>query len=541
MDILKVFKLDDNVHHINIQGTTDDPLFQANQIGQLLGIKKIRTSIKDFSDNHKVALRTDTLGGPQEVTFLTEKGLYKLLGMSRKKIAETFQDWMVEVIKEIRTTGRYELQKERELDAEIAKNLARLMTHKTLVEANPSRRLVYIALIRVMLDGKMLIKIGSTDKIAVRANGIKGDFGDCIFLDVFVCNNNRSFEKDFLHKHPFIKSKQYTDVIHKGNKSTEVFTCTPEEYEEIVKIAKKNVKHFDNFTPEQVLEMEKVKLQRKDIEFKNRVAEIIATDPAAASLLKDVLAPSPATITYESEDEPESDTIKRSPDDKPRINTRNRKVQKYDPVTFELVETFEGIMDAIRKMPKLSQMGIKEAAKANTVYNGYRWHFIDRNAPDIEYEIEETKEIHSSVPQFVAMLDIDQVKIVNVFESQALAARSRHMKTSSVNSAISKGTISSGHYFKLFDNCSDELKAEYVSRADLPKPYAMKGTLVHQVDPISRKIVKTYDSVASVLKHIHASRNSLKVKVANNEVYKGYLWKFGEYNEAATHNAIATG
>jgi len=44
MDILKSFKL-------NNQGTHDEPLFQANQIGKLLGIKNISDNIKYFSND----------------------------------------------------------------------------------------------------------------------------------------------------------------------------------------------------------------------------------------------------------------------------------------------------------------------------------------------------------------------------------------------------------------------------------------------------------------------------------------------------------
>ncbi len=53
-------------------------------------------------------------GGLQNVTFLTEKGLYKVLFKSRKPIAEKFQDWVCEVIKELRLKGTYDLQQQLE-------------------------------------------------------------------------------------------------------------------------------------------------------------------------------------------------------------------------------------------------------------------------------------------------------------------------------------------------------------------------------------------------------------------------------------------
>ena len=44
----------DTEYQINIQGTLEDPLFQANQIGKLLGISNIRENLRDFSDDEKM-------------------------------------------------------------------------------------------------------------------------------------------------------------------------------------------------------------------------------------------------------------------------------------------------------------------------------------------------------------------------------------------------------------------------------------------------------------------------------------------------------
>lgn len=99
MDILRAFSLCDKNYEINIIGTPVNPLFQANQIGKLLELKNIRVSIYDFDDDEKVVSETYTLGGTQETTFLTEFGLYRLLGRSNKPVAKIFQKWVYNVIK----------------------------------------------------------------------------------------------------------------------------------------------------------------------------------------------------------------------------------------------------------------------------------------------------------------------------------------------------------------------------------------------------------------------------------------------------------
>jgi len=72
---------------IVIKGTYQEPLFRANDIAEILEMGNIRSTIQNFDKSEKVVHTMDTLGGSQQVTFLTEKGLYKILFKSRKPIA----------------------------------------------------------------------------------------------------------------------------------------------------------------------------------------------------------------------------------------------------------------------------------------------------------------------------------------------------------------------------------------------------------------------------------------------------------------------
>ena len=76
---------------IDIRGTPEEPLFQANQIGAQLGLGNIRETIEDFDEDELRVRITDT---SRAANFLTELGLYRLLGMSRKPLARPFQKWV---------------------------------------------------------------------------------------------------------------------------------------------------------------------------------------------------------------------------------------------------------------------------------------------------------------------------------------------------------------------------------------------------------------------------------------------------------------
>ena len=96
MEVVNAFN-SNNLHtEIIIKGTYDKPLFRASDIGNVLEISTIRSVIRDFDETEKVVHSMQTLGGEQNITFLTEKGLYKVLFKSRKPIAEKFQNWVCE-------------------------------------------------------------------------------------------------------------------------------------------------------------------------------------------------------------------------------------------------------------------------------------------------------------------------------------------------------------------------------------------------------------------------------------------------------------
>jgi len=90
-------------HNITIYGTWEEPLFKAKEIGDMLGIKKIRTSLENMDEECKV-LRKDHMTGGRSQYFLTEVGLYKLLFRSKKSNAEEFYHFICELLKSKRDT-----------------------------------------------------------------------------------------------------------------------------------------------------------------------------------------------------------------------------------------------------------------------------------------------------------------------------------------------------------------------------------------------------------------------------------------------------
>ena len=77
-------------------------MFKANEIGDMLGIKKIKDSFSFTVGEAVTNSLIDALGRPQETTMLTESGLYKILFKSRKEVAQKFQKHVCDMLKQER-------------------------------------------------------------------------------------------------------------------------------------------------------------------------------------------------------------------------------------------------------------------------------------------------------------------------------------------------------------------------------------------------------------------------------------------------------
>lgn len=85
-----------------------EPGFIANDLCAVLEIRNPRDTVAALDDDEKGVASTDTLGGAQQMTYVTEAGMYSLVLRSRKPEAKAFKRWIThEVLPAIRKTGAY--------------------------------------------------------------------------------------------------------------------------------------------------------------------------------------------------------------------------------------------------------------------------------------------------------------------------------------------------------------------------------------------------------------------------------------------------
>ena len=103
----------DKFGNIRVCGAdTENPLFCAMDLCRALGYSNGRDAVAKHVDSEDVAKRdTLTKGGTQQLTFVTESGMYALILGSKLSQARQFKHWVTsEVLPSIRKTGSYSVE-----------------------------------------------------------------------------------------------------------------------------------------------------------------------------------------------------------------------------------------------------------------------------------------------------------------------------------------------------------------------------------------------------------------------------------------------
>ena len=397
MEIIKSFIEDNSIFNGN------EPLFRASIIGEILEMTNIRSSIQHFDNTEKVTRITNTPSGNQGVTYLTEKGLYKILFKSRKSIAENLQNWICDIIKEIRLNGSYNLQKQLEsqkCEIETTKNIEmtkKINEHKELENekvlldkfANIGS-IIYIIKVKTFEDGKYVIKIGeSRQGIRMRYAEHKSRYDECLLLDCFQVEKSKQFEH-FLHHHLIIRPNKVKN-LENHERENELFLIGQNlTYQMVLKIINDNIDNYNYTVRELLLENEVLRLKRdnplanidgelfteliqtnKELIESNKILneKVISLEKTINNLIRNEVIENNSIKEIEefepSSTKKETKLVTGFGQQMPHLGPR---LQKINPETLQLVKVYECVTEAMNEDKTIKRPSITKAINENTIY-----------------------------------------------------------------------------------------------------------------------------------------------------------------------------
>jgi len=540
--------------YLNYNQTTDF-VIDLDNIWQWLGFsQKIRAKElleKNFMLNNDyksllhnlVKQKKDGRGGHNKETIMLNIKTFKLfcIKASTKKAREIheyfikLEELLQDVILEESNELKMQLTK-KNIEIEVNKKELALKNHKTFIQAYNNKNVVYIYKLNE-INNKIVIKIGSTQSIKDRSTNISTvfDLPHIFLIQVVQSDNHVKFER-FLHNHEFVK--KYNHPIEMKNKklSTETYLVNQEELDEILKIIDCNKNQFEN--KDNIL-IEEIRLKTEET---RKINETLSLGKEIVSLEKEkiilkqkelddrtLLVPSSPTILIEPLSTIDSNITTCNYMIKERkYGKRIPKIYQYIPSDLKNpVKVFESPTEVERQLENISLSQLKRSANEHTIYKNFRWLSLNRTEK-VPESIPETKVTKHKSPdiKYIAMIDIKKTKIMEVFSNQKRAIEARNMKSKSFTRAIQNDSISSGHYWKFFEDCSEEMKEAFLLTSKLPEKYApISGKRVEQIDPKTNNVIATYYSNREICKKFQMSVLSLKKASETGNLHHGYKWK----------------
>jgi hypothetical protein len=479
---------------------------RATDIARILDIKYIHRSIQNFDEDEKGWNQVQTLGGTQNIVFLTSDGVCRLLFNSTKPKAKIFRKWACAILNDINFNDSRELAKAIEIRPQVVKSEVYNETF------------IYI---RIRLPEEYLSKISKEKDLSL--NVIKPGIAYYLRQRNNGYNEEASDNGYFFYSFP-MNSRQEAELIEKiyklNFKETTVFGST--EYFDTVKLAK--LLKFDEFVPncyKNYLELAKrlfdyivslVKfnfpgynhngyiytIQKKEHEenvvittnrteifatpdtypenkdvrdratlFKQRTAivklhhitrEVLQTFSSVSSAAALFNFTTPEAIRQAivnntilngfawREHHPTTDP------ELPKCTRTLNKILKRDAKTNEVIEEFESAAEAGKAcFPVVTKHAIFNALRSGGTSCGYRWTYSDDNVLKV-----------STKPPSIRVKRTDKDGNVVIFNSVGLAAKSVQLSQSAISGTIRKGNTSAGYHFEY----ADEKNKKYYPHLD---------------------------------------------------------------------------
>ena len=204
--------------------------------------------------------------------------------------------------------------------------------------------------------------------------------------------------------------------------------------------------------------------------------------------------------------------------------TLGPRLQQINPDTMLLNKVYESVAECLKESNfKLKRPSIVKAVNEKTVYGGYRWAFVDRDAdPNTLVNIEPTKQTKVQNVGYIAKLNATKTEILNVYIDRKTAAQSNgYASHSALDNTVKNGSLANEHYYVLYDKCDEELQEQFEQTYGVPLLYK-DG--VGQYDA-NNNLIAEFVCKYECIKQLKISDKTLAKTLDKNIMYNNFYFK----------------
>jgi len=515
--------------YMHYHPTNDYPI-NLEDVFKMIGFANKGNAMKTIKSNftkdedYKILLvrkddRKNEGGFNKEDVMLNVDTFKNLCMLAKTKKGKEIRKYYVKLENIYNQLNKEEIEKQKillmEKDVENKKKV-----EMTLRDSFDKRSVVY--LIKISMNDEIIYKFGYTDDIITRLRTHKNQISEDIELVYCIeSKDNKMLEKmliDYLEQYNFrikrtINYKQQTELFKVND--IEMVKNKLKELNKDVENDKLLIMTLKNKIID--LENENIELKKKisNDEYINHLKNKIET---LEKTINDINEQKSSDVNETIETIENEDTIND------RI-FKKRKVDKIDPTTLNIIETYECINAILvkNKEENYSYNGIYKSIKKNNVYKNYRWNYHGE-------EIKPTNKITRESSKVERVFQLDKNKnFVKSFKTKSELCKILHIGIVKLNKYINEGKIFNDFYYVNESSYDGEI----IDDED--------NYVIHNSKPIRETNVETnetviYISMQELYEKRGISRQTLRNCIKNNKICDKFKWEYVNHDHNKNNN-----
>ena len=525
-----------------------DNVWQWLGFGQKVNAKRVLEKNFTINKDYKLSLcqlakqTNSAKGGHNKEVFMLNINTFKKFCLkSETKKADEIHDYFIkleQILQEILQEESNELKQQllqqsnefKTVEDQKAKEYELKLEQQKIIEREKILlneyatigSIVYIIKVKTFENKQYIIKLGESRRGVIdRYKEHKSKYEECLLLDCFAVNKSKDFES-FLHNHETIRGNRVADL--KGHETElELFLIGKNlSYKTLLDIINNNIKYFNtNDTNKIELENEQLRLM---LEMKNTnndnqlIQELLQTVKQMSGKIDNLEKTNKEILNKLNTKETKVVTGFNEP-----LVTLGPRLQKINPDTLEIVKVYESVSEAMKEDYNIKRPSVNKAVLENTVYNGFRWVFVERELDaNIIHNIKPTKQTKVQSLGYIAKLSGNKSEILNVYLDRKTAAHFNGYESSSaLDVPVKNFTITNGYYYKLYDECEKTLTQNFIKTNGDPILYKNGIGQYDANNNLIREFICKYDCI----KQLQMSDKTLTKALSKNTPYNGSYFK----------------
>jgi hypothetical protein len=465
---------------------------------------------KQIKENDK-----DNRGGYNKETVMLNINTFKKLCLrANTSNADKIHDYYIRLEMIYNELMKEQIDEEKKKYLEQTQNIIsnkKIEKHELLVEKFRYKKCVYVA----ELD-TTLIKIGSSKNIEERARALKVEYGKCIFLDIFECDNFRDVE-EYILKNDSIVKNLYKNPIRNNKNPREVVQLSNDfTYLHVIEIIKEHLKQIVFLSPYQQLESKRIDFLTYLIKEKNySLSDIEKLSQMSFNSIQN----QNITTNEQSTNKQNTNVISYKTNPVVQKLIKARSVDKIDPETLSIIETYEsiGVIINNHKEENYEYNQLYRSIIKNNIYKNYRWNY---HATIIRPTVKITK--MANPIESIVKLDVDK-NFIQIFKTKKDVQKLLCISHKRITNIIDNRILFNGFYYIKNSECKEYKELTMFKNNEKYKiPNAKK---IKQINILTKEEY-IYESMNEVYKIHGLCRQTIKKYINAKKEYCGFLWEY---------------